>query len=449
MTPSLNLPQLTPLVDTLFAEWDKPDSPGCTVAIICNGEVIYQKGFGMANLEYGIPNEPDTIYHVASISKQFTAFAVQLLASEGKLSLDDDVRKHLPELDDFGSCMTIRHLIHHTSGLRDQWNLLGLAGWRSGDVITEEDILKMVWRQRELNFELGTEMSYSNTGYTLLGLITKRVSGLSLRQFCQERIFVPLGMAHTHFHDDNTEIVKGRAYSYASKSDGTFANSPLQFANIGATSLFTTVNDLALWDQNFDTPTVGDAALIAEMHKGGRLNDGSELDYASGIIHGRYRGLRTVGHDGADAGFRTAYRRFPDQRFTVIAFANLGSFNANLIINKVADLFLGDLMNSVVEGASDAPMTPAEFHLGVDHHSGYVGDYYSDELGVIYRISQSEDGLKMDFPKGVAILQPVGEDIFNAHPIGEMTFERQSEKITGFRLDNGRVRRLLFEVWER
>jgi len=447
MTSPLDLADIAPSVDALFAEWDRPDSPGCTVAVIRDGRTIYQKGFGMANLEYGIPNSPNTIYHVASISKQFTAFAVQLLAADGKISLDDDVRKFVPELHDNGCSMTLRHLIHHTSGLRDQWNLLGLAGWRSGDVITEEDILRVTWRQMELNFETGSEFCYSNTGYTLLGLIVKRVSGASLRLFCQERIFGPLGMTSTHFHDDNTEIVKDRAYSYSRNPSGTFQSFPLQYANVGATSLFTTLEDMALWDRNFDSPKVGDTALLAEMHKGGVLNNGVELDYASGLINGRYRGLRTVGHDGADAGFRTAYRRFPDQRVAVMVFANLSSFEPNLLVQRVADLFLGDVMDPIAEGETDSPTAPAEFPVSQDDLRQYLGDYYSHELGVIYSISEVEGELRMEFPKGVAILQPVGADAFNAHPIGVMTFEREQGSISGFRLDNGRVRRLLFEVW--
>ncbi|MDR3691264.1 MAG: serine hydrolase [Fimbriimonas sp.] len=448
MTPRHDLADLAPSVDALFAEWDKPDSPGCTVAVIRDGQVVYQKGFGMANLEYEVPNSPGTIYHVASISKQFTAFAVQLLAFEAKLSLDDEVRKHVPELHDFGYSITLRHLIHHTSGLRDQWNLLGLAGWRSGDVITEEDILRAMWRQRELNFEPGSEISYSNTGYTLLGLIVKRVSGVSLRQYCYERIFGPLGMVHTHFHDDNTEVVKGRAYSYAPTPSG-FQNVPLQYANVGATSLFTTVEDMALWDRNFDTPKVGDVALLDEMHRSGTLNDGTKLDYASGLVNGSYRGLRIVGHDGADAGFRTAYRRFPDQRFATMVFANLSSFDSNLLVRKIADIFLGDLMSPAEARTSDSPSKPAEFQIDKDDLHHFVGDYYCPELSVIYSISEVDGAISMDFPKGVATLQPVGVDAFNAHPIGLVTFEREQGNITGFRLDNGRVRRLLYEVWRR
>jgi uncharacterized protein (TIGR03067 family) len=190
---------LTARTDRLFAAWDKPGSPGGALAVVQDGKVVYRRGYGTANLEYGIPITPATIFEVASVSKQFTAFTVQLLAQEHRLSLDDDVRKYLPELHDFGKTITIRHLLHHTSGLRDQSNLLRLAGWRSEDVITEQDVFNLVWRQEELNFEPGAEYLYSNTGYTLLGLIVKRISGRSLNVFCQERMFQPLGMKNTHF----------------------------------------------------------------------------------------------------------------------------------------------------------------------------------------------------------------------------------------------------------
>jgi CubicO group peptidase (beta-lactamase class C family) len=258
-------------VDRLFAKWNKPDSPGAVIAIIKDGAIIYSRGYGMANLDYGMPNTPSTVFHLASVSKQFTAFAIYLSAQDGKLSLDDDIRKYLPELHDFGKRITIRHLLHHTSGLRDQWNLLALAGWRLEDVIRAEDVLDLIWRQKELNFDPGSAYLYSNTGYTLLGLIVERVSGKPLSEFAQERIFRPLGMAHTHFQNGYGTIVKDRAYSYERTGHGGYEYVALSYSTVGPSSLFSTVGDLALWDQNFYTGQIGGKLLIAEMEAPGRV----------------------------------------------------------------------------------------------------------------------------------------------------------------------------------
>src|SRR5215471_18391031 len=201
---------LTGKVDEVFSRFEKPESPGCALAVIKDGQIAYERGYGMSNLEYGIPISPSSIFHVASISKEFTAMAIVLLSQHGKLSLDDEVRKYIAEVPDFGDRITIRQLIHHTSGMRDQWSLLEMAGWREDDVITEGDILELVSRQKALNFKPGEEHVYSNTGYTLLAIIVKRVSGQSLREFADANIFKPLGMTRTHFHDDHSMIVKDR-----------------------------------------------------------------------------------------------------------------------------------------------------------------------------------------------------------------------------------------------
>jgi CubicO group peptidase (beta-lactamase class C family) len=357
-------------VDKLFERWDKPGSPGCALAVVKDGAVIYKRGYGMANLEYDVPITPASIFHVASISKQFTAMAVTMLAQEGKLSLDDDVRKYLPEVPDFGKVITLRHLIHHTSGLRDQWNLLVLAGWRMEDVITEQDILELVKRQKELNFEPGKEHLYCNTGYTLLALVVQRVTGQTLREFTQARIFEPLGMKNTHFHDDHRMIVKNRAYSYEPKRGG-YENSPLQFANVGATSLFTTVEDLALWDRNFYDGRVGGSDVLAAMLTKGKLNDGKEIDYASALVIGEYKGLRTVEHGGADAGYRADLLRFPDQHFSVIILANLATFDPGGLARRVADLYLADVLKD--PGPASSPSTGIKIDPRV--YDAYAGDY--------------------------------------------------------------------------
>ena len=252
--------QITARVDKLFERFNKPDSPGCAVAVVRDGRIVYEHGYGMADLDHDIPITPSTVFHVASMSKQFTATAIVLLAQEGRLSLDDPVRKYVPEVPDFGVPITLRHLIHHTSGLRDQWELLEMAGWRySLDLITDDDVLELVSRQKELNFKPGEKFLYCNTGYTLLAQVVKRVSGKSLREFTEERIFKPLNMTSTHFRDDHAEIVKRQAYGYV-PDKATFRLSVTNFDTVGATSLLTTVEDLAVWDRNFYDKRVGGEA---------------------------------------------------------------------------------------------------------------------------------------------------------------------------------------------
>ena len=266
-------------IDAVFAPFDATSSPGCAVAVSRGGQVSYARGYGMANLEYDVAIAPDSIFHVASISKQFAAFSVALLAADGKLSLDDEVRKYVAELPDFGTPVTIRHLMHHTSGLRDQWTLQAYAGWRDDDLITEADVLTMAARQRGLNFAPGAEYLYSNTGFTLLAVIVKRVSGQSLREFAEARIFAPLGMTRTHCHDDHTMIVRQRTSAYQPRPGGGWRISIPVFDTYGATSLFTTVGDLLRWEQNFVSAQVGGRALVDEAQVSGRLNDGTAIGY--------------------------------------------------------------------------------------------------------------------------------------------------------------------------
>jgi len=352
-------------IDSVFAMYDSRTSPGCAVSIVRDGQSVLEKGYGMADFQHAVPITPASIFHVASISKQFTAMAIVLLAQDGKLSLDDDIRKHLPEVPDFGKRITIRHLIHHTSGLRDQWSLLALSGWRADDPKSEADILWLVSRQRALNFEPGAEHLYSNTGYTLLGTIVQRVSGKTLRAFTTERIFAPLGMTSTHFHDDHAMIVPGRTSAYVlrqasgraggrgavSRSVEDHAISIPVFDNAGATSLFTTVQDMAKWERNFIQPTVGDAQVIAQMQERGRLNDGNTIPYAFALSHGRFRGLTTIGHSGADAGYRADFLRFPDQRHAFVTLCNIASANPAFLNRSVAAIVLADKMNGPVPGA--------------------------------------------------------------------------------------------------
>ncbi len=329
-------------VDAIFTQWDKSNSPGCALAVVQNGEIIYSRGYGMANLDYDLAIRPDSVFHIASISKQFTAFSIALLSKEGKLAIDDDIRKYLPEMPDYGDTITIRQMAHHTSGLRDQWELLSMAGWRENDLKTNGDVLYLASRQKELNFKPNDEYSYSNTGYTLLGIIVERVSGKSLREFTSEHIFKPLGMKNTHFHDDFEMIVKNRAYGYAPRPEGGYRISIPLFDTVGASSLFTTVEDLALWEQNFYHKKLGGETVIDLMLKPGILNNGEMIDYAFGIRVAAYRGVKTFGHSGADAGYRSDFLCFPDQQFAVIIFCNFALMSPDGLSKKVADLYLAE-----------------------------------------------------------------------------------------------------------
>ena len=331
-------------IDALFKEWDSPKTPGASVAVIRHGKLVFAKGYGTANLEYNIPIRPETIFHVASVSKQFTAMAVVLLELDGKLALDDDIHGYLPELPDYGTKITIRNLLQHTSGVRDQWQTLALAGWNLSDVITQDQALRLIFRQKELNFPPGTRNLYSNAGFTLLAEIVARVSATPFPQFCTERIFTPLHMSHTHFHQDLTQLVPGRAYSYGNRGDG-FAAAPLNYATVGATSLFTTASDLALWLDNFRDPKVGGTAGVARMQEEGVLADGTKIHYGLGIALDPYRGLKALSHGGGDAGYRSEVIWFPDQELGVAVISNLGSVNPDRLAKSVAEIYIGDKMD--------------------------------------------------------------------------------------------------------
>jgi CubicO group peptidase (beta-lactamase class C family) len=347
-------------VDKLFAKWDSLDSPGAAVVVVKDGLVVYRKGFGCAQLEYGVPITPSTVFHVASVSKQFTAMAITMLEEAGKLSADDDVRKYVPELADFGKTITVRHLLNHTSGLRDQWELLILSGWRMDDVITQADIMDRLARQRELNFAPGTRYLYCNSGFTLLAEIVSRVSGIPFTQWTLENIFRPLGMTSTHFHLDHQEVVRNRAYSYDGSREKGFSQSVLNYANVGATSLFTTVEDMANWMRNFEDKRVGGAAVLDRMLTPGILADGKKISYARGIDTGEYRGLRYFGHGGADAGFRSDVTYFPEERLGVAVFSNLADFAPGALSRQIADIYLASRCKTPGPGPAGPATVPSK-----------------------------------------------------------------------------------------
>ena len=365
-------------IDALFKQWDNPNSPGCAIAVVRNDSVVYKKGYGSANLEYSIPITPETIFHMASVSKQFTAFSIVLLARQGKLKLEDDIRKYLPWFPDMGKTITIRHLLNHTSGVRDQWQLLAISGTRLDDVITQDHIVKILSKQKELNFEPGEKFLYSNSGYTMLAEIVKSVTGKTLRAFTDSAIFKPLGMTHTHFHDDYEEIEKNRAYSYDRKDSTHFSNSILSYSNAGATSLFTNINDMTRWIMNFYRPITGDKHDILQLIQKGKLNTGKEINYALGISVDKQEGWTTFSHGGGDAGFRTFISVFPDLKMGFLVFSNLGDVNTFLKASELTRLFVSDTAKK--EGSSNQKKDSSLAILkNAESMKKFTGDFISND----------------------------------------------------------------------
>ena len=511
-------------IDSVFAQFDGTTRPGCAVGVSQAGTPVYSRGFGMSDLQHGVPITPQSIFHVASVSKEFAAFAIALLAQDGKLSLDDEVRKYIPELPDYGHKITIRHLIYHTSGIRDQWELLGMAGWRyPEDLFTQQDVLDIVTRQKELNFVPGDEYVYSNSGYSLIAMIVQRVSGKTLREFSDLRIFKPLGMNSTHVHDDHAMIVVGRTSAYEMGPAGWKISIP-DFDTHGATSLFTTPGDLLKWLQNFETHTVGSEALAKDQLTSVILNNGKPADYGFGLSLETYRGVKAYGHGGADAGYRADVIRFPDSKLAVAVTCNFAEATPNTYGRAVADILLGDKLTPVppapkagsvtlsaarlaqlagVYKASNSDQafrmtvkdgklilenfglaleavdeshftvfgTPVEF-LGPPNAiptgvkvratgdsmtrmppfapttaqlAEFVGEYWSDELRVAYRVDLKDSSLVVrPFKHPEQIVSPGFPDAFIGGQLGTVHFTRARGQVTGLRLTGGRVRNVAF-----
>ena len=393
---------VTDRVDKLFEKWDKPDSPGCALGIVKDGELIYKRGYGSASIEYAIPITPTTRFNAGSISKQFTATAIALLAQQRKLSLDDNVRKYIAELPDFGTPITIRHLLHHTSGLR--CDLVGLPG--RPDYVTEQYVLQLLSQQKELNSRPGEKYVYCNTGYELLAVIVKRVSGQSLRDFSRTNIFDPLGMKQTFFREDAREMVGNLASGYRPTSANAFRKEFPSWSVVGAAGLITTVEDLALWDQNFYNPRVGGQGFIDQLHERATLNSGESADYgySFGSFTRKYKGVRTMDVMGGGAGFSAYLMQFPDKRFSVICLCNGAGWTSTFEVTpKVVDLYLAGEFTEA---------EPGPIELSQQQLASKAGLYWSRDHDSFLRLAMREGKLQLLRATGNALLIPIGEDVF-------------------------------------
>ncbi len=400
----------TTKVDELFTEWNDGDSPGAALVIVKDGAIIYQQGYGYANLEHRIRITPQTAFDVASVAKQFTGLSVAMLVEQGKLSLDDDIRKYLPDVPDFGKPITLAHLLHHTSGLRDWPETLALSGVDLEGPITLEMILEMVRRQRELDFAPGEEEQYSNTGYNLLAAAVAKDTGQSFGGWTDVNLFQPLGMNHTRVCVDPAEVVTNRADSYAPGDQGKFHRVESQLAAQGSSSLFVTAEDMGKWLLNFETAHVGGKAALQMIREPGKLTSGMKVNYGFGLVLGDYQGSPMFNHGGSWAGYRSFVMWIPEKRFAVAILSNAADMNASNLSFRVADLYLG-------VPADERPIppvakTPNAVKGDPTTWDAFLGTY---RLGPGWLLTITLEGDRL-------MAQATHEDKFNMTPISNARF---------------------------
>jgi CubicO group peptidase (beta-lactamase class C family) len=447
-------------VDEVFSDLTKPASPGCAMAVYRDGKIIYAKGYGLANIEQNVAITPQSVFDIGSTSKQFTAASILLLEKQGKLSVNDDVRKLIPELPNYGQKITILQLLNHTSGLRDYLTLFELAGINIDSVTTDADAVGVITRQKALNFAPGTDWLYSNTGFFLLSVIVQRASGKTLREFANENIFAPLEMTHTQYRDNHAALIANRALAYDEQEDKSgYKLNVSYFEQTGDGAVHTSVEDLQKWDENFYSPRVGGKEFLGEIQERGKLADGKVLDYAKGLFVHDYRGLHTVSHGGSWGGYRAELLRFPDQHFSVACLCNVGNAGPTRRATQVADIYLGSLMKPrAPKSQASESKEKAELSIGADQLKFYSGEYWSEELGVIYRLGVSDGRIKVlsvadasGSPRAnnfsTDALRPVGSDEFEVGKSGvTFHFQREAKQTaSAFTLDAGRTKGIAFQ----
>ncbi|MEQ9103710.1 MAG: serine hydrolase domain-containing protein [Rhodothermales bacterium] len=422
----LHLDGLKAHADSLFSPWNE-ETPGATVALFKAGEPVFEASYGTADLQWAIPTSGDTVYMLASVSKQFTAWAIATLAVQGRIDLDADVRTVIPEMHAFDPPVTIRHLVHHTSGLRDEFDLLGMAGWRMDDVTLHEHILGLAYAQRTLNFEPGNAYSYSNTGYTLMAEIVHRVSGQTLGEWLQENVFGPLEMKDSHIHESYTEIDARAAQGYEPNGEGGYRKQLLVYENKGSTGMFSTVGDLATWAHALNRKQIGEEGTWELAHTRGMLTSGDTLAYAFGQSLNTLYGHARVSHSGWHRGFRTVLMRFPDDDLTMVVLANTNSLNPSEMAEK--------LLHHVFAPDADSLRT-------------YAGVYHSDELGSTFDVSLTNGTLTATHARNSPFTMTWSDpDMFStsAWYFDTIRFVRNhAGSVVGFEGTTDRARKVLF-----
>lgn len=399
-------------IDSLFMHWNQPNHPGGAVGIMKEGRVVYSKAFGLASLEYLVPNTPGTMFNIASVSKQFTSLGIVLLDLQGKLSLDDDIRKHLPELPDFGDTITIRHLIHHTSGLRSLHALLGLAGWREDDSRTNQDLLRLMKNQKDLNFPPGNEFLYCNTGYMFMADIIEKVSGEKFAAWMKANVFWPLGLFFTCVEDDYARVVPSNATSYYGRTGKGFSRAIEYWGYVGSGNIHSTTGDLMNWLSYYYNPPSGWEDAFAFMQTRGILNNGDTLTYAFGIQVDEYKNHKLLQHGGSIGGYRSMVQSFPGKELNIVLLTNFSSSDVGSKSIRLADLML-DIEQDGEEAEMIRDASVESVRMSKQEMELYCGHYWSEEANHARKIYLKEDTLRyFRSESSESKLLPVDRDSF-------------------------------------
>lgn len=440
-------------LDEIFRDFDSARSPGCAVGVAHDGETLMERAYGMADLEFGVANSPGTIFEAGSVSKQFTAAALVLLALEGELSLSDDIRLYVPEVPDYGETITLRHLLTHTSGLRDWGSVAGISGWgRSSRTHDHDHVLDILSRQSALNYPPGESYSYTNSGYNLIAIIVSRVSGMSFAEFSRQRLFEPLGLHDTQWRDDYTRLVPGRSAAYSTRGDGFRINRPIEDVH-GNGGLLTTVGDLLRWNEHLRQGTLG-ANFMAEMYSRGVLTDGSEIPYASGLRFGSQNGVERISHTGSTSGYRAYLALFPEVPLSVALLCNVSSASPGGLGGQVSALFLPEASPAEAQATPEDPDEEPDpqqaegpaFDPTSAELQRYTGTFRSDDAETTLRVTEEDGTLVFHRRPATRMSLSTGDELHTfGSPLGTIRFlEEAGGSFDEFSLSQARVHDLRF-----
>ena len=397
-------------IDSLFIDWSKPNNPGGSVGIIKNGQLIFSKAYGLASLEYNVPNTIETKFNIASISKQFTAMGIVILAQQGKLSIDDDIRKHLPDLPDFGEVVTIRNMLHHTSGLRSCHALFALAGWRPSDLRTNEDLYRFMKKQKDLNFKPGDEFGYSNTNYMLMVNIIEKITEETFSNWMNKTIFQPLGMTNTYVDGDYISVAANKATSYISNRSNKLERYVESWGYNGAGNIHSTSVDMLKWLENFNNPKAGWKTLFNTIQTVDLLNNGKENNYAFGLLTREFNGIKSIEHSGATAGFIANSVTYPKEQLSFIILSNYSRSGIPQKSNAISEILL---KKNAKKKENNIIIPNKTVKLSNKILIKYEGSYWNDKEMYVRKIYLKNDTLRYQISKNREYpMVPIGNHEF-------------------------------------